>query len=120
MIARKTASDLAGVTVAPGLRPPNPVSDGRKVKKEAIEKECRDPQAHLTGSVYAGEYPSAPLIDDDDLSDRNRSHRGDVRAEVNRLHPVQTGGAIRLPHTVRAVRIVVKGESHCGKIPSGR
>ena len=70
MIARKAVSDLAGDTVAPGLRPSNPVSDGRKVEKEAIEKEHRDPQAHFAGSIHAGEYPAAPFIDDYDLPRR--------------------------------------------------
>ena len=114
MIARKAASDLAGVTVAPGLRPPNPVADWRKVENETIEKERGDPQAHLTSSVHTGKHLTAPLIDDNDLPDRNRSRWGDVRAEVNRLQPVQPGGALRLPHTIWAVRIVVKGESHWG------
>ena len=112
-------SDFTRVAVAPGLRSRNPVSDGRKVEKEPIEKEKRDPQAHHAGGVDAGEHPAALLVDDHDLADGHLSQWGAVRPELNRPQPVEPCRALRLPHTVGAARIVVKGESHAGRWSSG-
>ena len=113
-------SDLTRVAVAPGLRSPNPVSDGWKVEKKTKEKEKRNPQAHHAGGVDAGEHPAAPLVDDHDLADRDFPQRRAIRPQVNRPQPVEPCRALRLAHTVRAARIVVKGESHSGRWPSGR
>lgn len=66
-------SDLTRVTVAPGLQPSNSFPDGGKVKKEAKEKECRDPQAHPASCVDTSERPAALLVDDYDLSNRDFS-----------------------------------------------
>ena len=112
-------SDFTRVAVAPGLRSRNPVSDGRKVEKEPMEKEKQDPQAHHAGGVDAGEHPAALLVDDHDLADRDFPQRRAIRPHVNRPQPVEPCRAPRLPHAVRAARIVVKGESHAGRWSSG-
>ena len=112
-------SDFTRVTVAHGLRSPNPVSDGRKEEKKAIEKEKRDPQAHLAGGVDAGEHSATFLVDDHDLADGDFSQWGAVGPEFNRPQPVEPCGALRLPDTVRAAPVVVKGESHSGRGSSG-
>lgn len=85
------------------------------MKKEAIEKQHRDPQAHLACCVDTCERPATLPINDYDLSNRDLSQRGSIRPQVNHPEPVQSCGAIRLPHTVWAARIVVKGELHSGK-----
>ena len=117
--ARDVMSDFTRLAVAPRLRSPNPVSDGRKVEKEPMEKEKRDPQAHHAGGVDAGEHPAALLVDDHDLADGHLSQWGAVRPELSRPQPVQSRGAPRLPHAVRAARIVVKGEFHSGRWSTG-
>lgn len=66
-------SDLARVTIAARLQPSNSFPDRGKVKKEAKEKEYRDPQAHPASCVDTGERPAAMLVDDNDLSNRDFS-----------------------------------------------
>lgn len=116
---KDATSDLTLVTVAPGLRSPNPVSDRRKVEKEPVEKEQRDHQAHHAGGVDAREDPAVPLVDDNDLADRNFSQWGAIGPECDCPQPVESRGALRLPHAVRATRIVVERESHLGRSSSG-
>ena len=73
----------------------------------------------MRGSVDTGEDPVTLLVDDDDLADRNFSQWGAVGPEFDCPQPVESCGALGLPHAVRAARIVVEGESHLGRAFSG-
>ena len=97
---------------------PNPLSDRWNVEKESVEKEQRDPPAHHAGGVDAGEDPAALLVDDNNLADRDFSQWGAVGPEFDCPQPVESCGALRLPHALRTARIVVEGESHLGRSSS--
>ena len=117
MTTSDVISDFTRVTVAPGIRLSGQFSDWRNAEKEPVEKEQRDPQAHLARSMDSGEHAAAPLVDDNDLSDRDFSQRGVVCAKFNRPQPIAPRGSRSLSYTNGTARIVVKGELHLGKWP---
>ena len=100
-------SDLTRVTVAPRLRFPNPISDARNVQNKPVEKQQWNPQAHHARGVDTGVHSASLLIDNHDFAYGNLSQRRAIRPHLNRPQPVEPCGAFRLPHTVRATRIVI-------------
>ena len=82
---RDVISDVTRLPVAPRVRLSSQISDWRNVEEKPVQKEQRDPQAHLVGRIDFGENAAAPLVDDNDFSDRDFSQREwSVRNSITR------------------------------------